>query len=322
MGLLIDGQWHDKWYDTDATGGRFVRSESQFRSWVTADGHAGPTGKSGFKAEPSRYHLYISHACPWAHRTMIVRHLKALDGLVTQSVVNWVMGEQGWTFDSGPGVEADSVCNARYMHQIYTESVPDYTGRVTVPVLWDRETHQIVSNESADIIRMLNTAFNGCGGNSLDLYPEGRRDEIDRWNDAIYRAVNNGVYKTGFATEQAVYDEQVKALFDMLERIDGHLGDHRYLTGPQITEADWRLFTTLVRFDSVYVGHFKCNLKRLVDFPNLWAYTRELYQTPGIEGTVRMDHIKGHYYQSHPQLNPTAIVPSGPVIDFWEPHNR
>ncbi|MEE2756589.1 MAG: glutathione S-transferase family protein [Myxococcota bacterium] len=322
MGLLIDGLWHDKWYDTESTGGRFVRSESQFRHWVTADGRPGPTGAAGFKAEPNRYHLYVSHACPWAHRTMIVRQLKGLEGLISTSVVNWVMREHGWTFAPGPGVEPDPVMNADYMHQVYTASCPNYTGRVTVPVLWDRKTNQIVSNESSDIIRMFNDAFDDCGARSLDLYPVSSRKEIDRWNKEIYASVNNGVYKAGFATDQAVYEAQVKRLFSTLETIETSLGQTRFLTGSQITEADWRLFTTLVRFDAVYVGHFKCNLKRLIDFPNLWGYTRALYQQPGIQKTVHMDHIKGHYYQSHPQLNPTAIVPSGPELDFDLPHNR
>ncbi len=322
MGLLIDGRWHDKWYDTGATGGRFVRSESQFRNWVTADGRPGPTGLSGFKAEPNRYHLYVSHACPWAHRTLIIRHLKGLDDLISTSVVNWVMREHGWTFRPGPGVEPDPIIDADYMHQIYTEAHPDYTGRVTVPVLWDRKTHQIVSNESADIIRMFNEAFQGCGAHELDLYPESLRPEIERWNDAVYASLNNGVYKAGFATEQSVYETQVGALFQMLDTLEDVLSRTPFLTGATLTEADWRLFTTLVRFDAVYVGHFKCNLKRLIDFPNVWAYTRALYQMPGIHQTVHMDHIKGHYYQSHPQLNPTAIIPSGPALDFWQPHQR
>jgi len=322
MGLLIDGTWHDKWYDTETTGGRFVRQESAFRNWVTADGAAGPTGEGGFRAEPGRYHLYVSLACPWAHRTLILRALKGLEDMVSVSVVNPLMLDEGWTFDPGDGVVPDSVNGASRLHEVYTKSDPAYTGRVTVPVLWDRETGSIVNNESAEIIRMFNSAFAGVGASGPDFYPEGLRDEIDALNESVYDRINNGVYKAGFATAQAVYEEAVHTLFEEMDMLEDRLSRQRYLAGARLTEADWRLFTTLVRFDAVYAGHFKCNLRRLVDYPNLFAWTRELYQMPGIAETVDFRHIKDHYYRSHRAINPTGIVPAGPEIDFAAPHGR
>ena len=322
MGLLVDGQWHDKWYDTDSTGGKFERSKAQFRNWVTADGSAGPTGKAGFKAEPGRYHLYVSLACPWAHRTLIFRRLKGLEKMIDVSVVNWVMREHGWTFAPGPGVVPDPVHGVDKLYELYLKADPNYSGRVTVPVLWDKQQGTIVSNESADIIRMFNRAFDGVGATPGDYYPEALRAEIDAVNQRVYDDVNNGVYKAGFATKQAPYEEAVTALFDALDWLEDRLGKQRYLCGNQITEADWRLFTTLLRFDPVYVGHFKCNLRRIADYPNLSGYLRELYQVPGVADTCDFAHIKGHYYQSHPTINPTGIVPAGPVLDLDAPHGR
>ena len=316
MGLLIDGVWHDQWYDTSSTEGRFVRQASQFRNWVTPDGRPGPTGNGGFKAESGRYHLYVSYACPWAHRTLIFRVLKGLEQMISVSVVHWYMGEQGWTFESGEGVIQDPLFNAQYLHQIYTKADPNYTGRVTVPILWDKDTQTIVNNESSEIIRMFNSAFDSIGAKSGDYYPEALRAEIDALNERIYTTVNNGVYKCGFATTQVAYEEALKPLFDTLDWLEQRLSNQRYLTGEQITEADWRLFTTLIRFDPVYVGHFKCNIRRIVDYPHLWRYVRELYQTPGVTDTVNFPHIKKHYYQSHKTINPTGIVPIGPAIDF------
>lgn len=322
MGMLIDGQWHDQWYDTKKTGGRFKRQDAGFRNWITADGAPGPTGIGGFKAEPGRYHLYVSLACPWAHRTLIFRALKGLEDMIAVSVVHPLMLDRGWTFEPGEGVVPDPVNGARYMHEVYTAAKPDYTGRVTVPVLWDRETGTIVSNESSEIIRMFNSAFDSVGATGPDFYPAPLRDEIDRVNAPIYDHVNNGVYKSGFATTQKAYAEAVSQLFNTLGGIEEKLACQRYLAGDRITEADWRLFTTLVRFDPVYVGHFKCNIRRLVDYPNLWGCTRELYQVPGVAETVSMDHIKNHYYGSHETINPTRIVPLGPAIDFTAPHGR
>jgi len=322
MGLLIDGEWHDKWYDTDKTGGRFVRQDSAFRNWVTRDGSPGPGGEGGFEAEAGRYHLYVSLACPWAHRTLIFRRLKGLEEMIGVSVVNPLMLDEGWTFEPGDGVVADPVGNARYLHEVYTRADPHYTGRVTVPVLWDLKRNTIVSNESAEIIRMFNSAFDDVGAAEADFYPAGLREEIDAVNAEVYDSVNNGVYKAGFATTQAAYEEAVLALFEVLDGLEARLSRRRYLIGDRITEADWRLFTTLVRFDPVYFGHFKCNLRRLVDYPNLWAYTRELYQLPGIAETVNFGHIKGHYYRSHRTVNPTGIVPVGPDIEFDAPHDR
>lgn len=322
MGLLVDGEWHDKWYDTKKTDGKFVRDQAGFRNWVTADGSAGPSGEGGFKAEAGRYHLYVSHACPWAHRTMIFRALKGLEDMITISVVNWVMKENGWTFEEGDGVIADPIHNANFMHQVYTAAKPDMSGRVTVPVLWDKQTNTIVSNESSEIIRMFNSAFNGIGAKEGDYYPHALREEIDVINERVYNTVNNGVYKSGFATTQEAYEEAVVPLFESLDWLDDILANKRYLAGDQITEADWRLFTTLVRFDPVYVGHFKCNLKRIADYKNLPGYIRELFQINGVAQTVHMDHIKGHYYESHDMINPTGVVPMGPEIDFTEPHGR
>ena len=316
MGLLVDGQWHDQWYDTSKTGGRFIRTEAQFRHWITPDGSAGPTGQGGFKAEPGRYHLYVSLACPWAHRTLIFRELKGLADMISVSVVNPFMGDKGWTFEPGEGVLPDTVTDSRYMYQVYTRNQPDYSGRVTVPLLWDKHQNCIVSNESSEIIRMFNNAFDDVGALAGDYYPKALREAIDAVNDVVYDKVNNGVYRAGFATTQAAYDEAVTELFEALESIEQRLSGQRFLVGDQPTEADWRLFTTLVRFDAVYYGHFKCNLKRIVDMPNLWRLTRELYQWPGIAQTVNFDHIKSHYYRSHPTINPTGIVPKGPELSF------
>lgn len=322
MGLLQEGKWVDQWYDTKSTNGRFVRKAPQFRNWVTADGAAGPSGKGGFKAEPGRYHLYVSLACPWAHRTLIVRALKGLEKMISVSVVHWYMAENGWTFDVGDSVVPDTVNGAQFLHQVYTKAKPDYSGRVTVPVLWDRQTKTIVSNESPEIIRMFNAAFDEVGAVQGDYYPEHLRSEIDALNDRIYTTVNNGVYRCGFATTQAAYEEAITPLFDTLDWLEDILSRKRYLTGGQITEADWRLFTTLIRFDPVYVGHFKCNIRRIADYPNLSNYLRDLYQQPGIARTVNMEHIKRHYYESHTSINPSRVVPLGPDIDFSIPHNR
>ena len=322
MGLLVDGQWQDRWYDTSSTGGKFVRKDAQFRNWVTPDGAPGPTGEGGFEAAAGRYHLYVSYACPWAHRTLIFRRLKGLEDAISVSVVHWYMAEDGWTFAPGPGVVADPINGAPFMRDVYTAADPHYTGRVTVPVLWDKERNMIVSNESSEIIRMLNSAFDGIGATPGDYCPEALRDEIDAVNERVYGDVNNGVYKSGFATSQEAYEEAVTTLFDTLDWLEERLGGQRYLVGDQITEADWRLFTTLLRFDPVYVGHFKCNVRRIVDYPNLWGYTRDLYQQPGVADTVHMDHIKRHYYESHDTINPTRVVPVGPAIDFDAPHDR
>ncbi len=322
MGLLIDGKWHDRWYDTKSSGGRFLRSESQFRNWVTADGAPGPTGEGGFAAAPGRYHLYVSLACPWAHRTLIFRKLKRLEDAIGVSVVHWHMGEYGWEFRDGPGTMPDTVNDARFLHEIYTRAEPDYSGRVTVPVLWDKERGTIVSNESAEIIRMLNGAFDAWGDASLDFYPEGLRAEIDEINAVVFDKVNNGVYKAGFATAQEAYEEAYDALFNALDDLEARLSRQRYLVGEVLTEADWRLFTTLLRFDPVYVGHFKCNRQRLVDYTNLWAYTRELYQWPGVADTVNFEHIVRHYHFSHESINPHRIIPINPVIDWDAPHGR
>lgn len=322
MGLLVEGKWVDQWYDTKSTGGKFVRKEASFRNWVTADGSAGPTGVGGFKAEAGRYHLYVSLACPWAHRTLIFRALKGLEDMIDISVVNPYMRGEGWTFHPGTDVVLDTVNHKEFMHQIYTAADVNFTGRVTVPVLWDKQQNTIVSNESSEIIRMFNRAFDDIGALPGDYYPDNLRTDIDLINERIYSNINNGVYKAGFATTQDAYDEAVSALFDNLTWIEGILSTKRYLAGDKLSEADWRLFTTLVRFDPVYVGHFKCNIKRIVDFPNIWNYLRELYQWPGVAETVNMGHIKDHYYASHDTINPTGIVPMGPVIDFLAPHNR
>lgn len=322
MGLLVDGKWQDQWYDTDASGGHFKREESGFRNWITKDGSAGPTGIGGFKAEPNRYHLYVSLACPWAHRTTIYRKLKGLEDMISLSVVHPYMGDHGWTFAEGPGVIADPIHHASYAYEIYTAAKADYTGRVTVPILWDKKTNTIVNNESSEIIRMFNSAFDEVGALPGDFSPPELIAEIDDINTFIYSAVNNGVYKSGFATTQAAYEEAVNELFDALDELEVRLKDQRYLVGNTITEADWRLFTTLVRFDAVYVGHFKCNVYRIIDYPNIWGYLRDLYQVPGIAETVNMDHIKAHYYTSHANINPTGIIPVGPYLDFNTPHGR
>lgn len=322
MGLLVDGQWQDKWYDIEASGGRFVREDAGFRNWVTADGSAGPTGVGGFKAEANRYHLYVSLACPWAHRTTIYRKLKGLEDMISLSVVHPFMGDKGWTFAEGAGVIADPIVNASYLYEVYVAAKPNYTGRVTVPILWDKKTNTIVSNESSEIIRMLNSAFDEAGATDVNFLPKALLAEIDTINEFVYSAVNNGVYKAGFATTEAAYKEAVVMLFDALDTLEARLADQRYLLGDTITEADWRLFTTLVRFDAVYVGHFKCNIRRIVDYPNLWGYLRDLYQVPGIAETVSIEHIKAHYYTSHANINPTRIIPVGPLLDFNEPHDR
>jgi len=312
MGLLVNGIWQDQWYDTASTGGRFVRQDAQFRHWITADG----TDQGGFKAEAGRYHLYVSLACPWAHRTLIFRKLKGLEGMIDVSVVHWLMRDQGWTFAPGPGVVPDRLFQADYLYQIYLQADLHYSGRVTVPILWDKQTNTIVNNESSEIIRMFNSAFDSIGATPGDYYPEALRTEIDTLNDRIYHTVNNGVYKCGFATTQTAYEEAIAPLFESLDWLDNLLKDRPYLTGEQITEADWRLFTTLIRFDAVYVGHFKCNLRRIEDYPHLGQYLRDLYQQSGIAETVNFQHIKGHYYESHLTINPTGIVPKGPVLNL------
>lgn len=322
MGLLVDGIWHDRWYDTSKSGGRFQRSESQFRHWVTADGAPGPTGNGGFQAEPGRYHLYVSLACPWAHRTLIMRQLKGLEKWIDVSIVHWLMGDKGWTFEKDELALGDMLFGSKHMHQIYTRADPVYSGRVTVPVLWDKQQGTIVSNESADIIRMLNSAFDELGAKPGDYWSELLRDEIKKINAPIYDHVNNGVYKSGFATSKEAYEEAVLELFRTFDWLEERLSKRRWLVGDTMTEADIRLFTTLVRFDPVYVGHFKCNLKRLVDYPNLWNYTKEIYQQGDIAKTVHLSHIKQHYYGSHETINPTRIVPLGPEIDFLSAHDR
>ncbi|MBG9978924.1 glutathione S-transferase family protein [Ruoffia tabacinasalis] len=316
MGLLVDGQWQDKWYDTEKTGGRFVRKDSQFRNWITADGSAGPTGDGGFKAEKGRYHLYVSLACPWAHRTLIMCALKGLEDFISLSVVNPKMLENGWTFEDGSGVIKDSVNNADFLYEVYKAADDNYSGRVTVPVLWDKQTGKIVNNESSEILRMLNSAFDDIGAKPGDYSPEALMDEIDAMNDRVYDNVNNGVYKSGFATKQEVYEEEVTNVFKVLDELEEHLENRKYLVGDQLTEADIRLFTTLVRFDAVYYSHFKCNFKCIVDYPNLWRLTREIYNIEGVAETVNMQHIKDHYYISHKTINPTGIVPKGPELDF------
>jgi putative glutathione S-transferase len=322
MGLLVDGKWQDKWYDTSASGGRFERSQSQFRDFVTADGAPAAGRSRGFKAEAGRYHLYVSLACPWAHRTLIMRKLKRLEDAISVSVVDHFMGDQGWTFRQRDGATGDGLYGLDHLHQIYTKADPSYSGRVTVPVLWDRQEETIVSNESSEIIRMLNGAFDAFGDAALDLYPARLRTEIDAWNDRIYPAINNGVYRCGFATTQEAYDEAFDELFGALDAVEAQLSKSRYLVGDSLTEADLRLFTTLVRFDPVYFGHFKCNRRRIFDYPNLWNYTCDLYQEPGVAGTVDLHHIKQHYYASHESINPTRIVPRGPAIDYAMPHDR
>ncbi|MBE4299541.1 glutathione S-transferase family protein [Vibrio parahaemolyticus] len=311
MGKLVEGVWHDVWYDTKANGGKFVREDAGFRDWIKTDSEA------VFQPESGRYHLYVSLACPWAHRTLIFRKLKGLEPHIDVTVVCPDMLSQGWQM----GLPEPLFGHTR-MHQIYTQAKPDYTGRVTVPVLWDKKTNTIVSNESSEIIRMFNSAFNDLTGNHDDYYPEPLRGVIDEWNDYIYPNVNNGVYRCGFATSQEAYEEAFESLFSALDKIDAHLATHRYLAGNRITEADWRLFTTLVRFDAVYVGHFKCNKQRIADYVNIQGYLKELYQIDGIADTTDFYHIKRHYYFSHTGINPTQVVPKGPDLDFSSPHQR
>ncbi|QUS37032.1 glutathione S-transferase family protein [Falsirhodobacter algicola] len=313
MGQLIDGTWQTDGLISKETDGRFKRAQSRFRSWITPDGAPGPSGEGGFPAEAGRYHLYVSLACPWAHRTLIMRRLKGLEGMIDLSVTHWLMGDEGWTFEPGPCVTGDPIHGASRLHQIYTAADPSYTGRVTVPVLWDKTRGTIVSNESAEIIRMFNSAFDGLGATEADFYPAPLRDEIDALNDRIYPTLNNGVYRAGFATTQDAYDEAVAGVFDTLLWLEDRLADRRWLTGPTLTEADIRLVTTLVRFDPVYHGHFKCNLHRLSDLPNLSRFLREFEALPGVAETINIDHIKRHYYQSQRQINPTGIVPAGPA---------
>ena len=322
MGVLVHGEWKDQWYDTKAHKGHFVRSAAQFRNWVTADGSPGPSGRGGFAAEPGRYHLYVSLACPRANRTLIFRHLKGLEEMIGLSVVHWHMGDHGWTFEADDGVIPDPFNGADYLYQVYLAADADYSGRVTVPVLWDTRENTIVSNESAEIIRMFNSAFDGVGALPGDCYPQDLRHQIDELNTRVYSCVNNGVYKAGFATAQEAYEEAVLPLFETLDWLEHRLANRRYLFGDRLTEADWRLFTTLIRFDPVYACHFKCNIRRLVDYPNLWAYTRDLYQHEGVADTIDMQHIKHHYYVSHDMINPAGVVPVGPLLDHWAPHGR
>ncbi|WP_187429046.1 Glutathionyl-hydroquinone reductase YqjG [Roseobacter fucihabitans] len=323
MGLLVNGVWQDKWYDTDSTGGKFQRADAKFRNWVTADGTAGPTGGAGFRADSGRYHLYVSMACPWAHRTLIFRELKGLSDHIGISVVHPDMLQDGWTFQTDDhGARGDMLYGLPFARDIYTRADPTFSGRVTVPILWDKERGTIVSNESSEIIRMFNAAFDEVTGNTADYWPQQMRNAIDPVNARIYDTLNNGVYKCGFATSQQAYDAAITPLFDTLDWLEARLADTRYLMGDALTEADWRLFTTLVRFDPVYHLHFKCNRKRLLDFANLWAYTRELFQMPGVAGTVNFDHIIRHYHYSHETINPNRIIPIGPELDFMEPHGR
>ncbi|MFP3979611.1 glutathione S-transferase family protein [Marinobacter sp. KMM 10035] len=324
MGLLVNGKWQDKWYDTSKTGGKFEREAARFRNWVTTDGSAGPAGEGGFKAESGRYHLYVSLACPWAHRTLIFRKLKGLEKHISVSVVHPDMVENGWEFRPDDSAHKDDLHNFSFMHQVYTKAAPDYTGRVTVPTLWDKHQNTIASNESAEIIRMFNSAFDGLESvnTNLDFYPEALQADIDAVNERVYNTVNNGVYKAGFATAQDEYEKAYAELFESLDWLEAKLSKQRYLTGSTITEADWRLFTTLVRFDAVYYSHFKCNRQRISDFPALSGYLRELYQVPGVADTVDIHQIKQHYYVSQRTINPTQVVPVGPQLDFSAPHGR
>ena len=322
MSILLRGELQLDWKPTTSEEGEFIRQDSQFRNFVTPDGSAGSGCEPGFKAEAGRYHLYISHACPWAHRTLIFRKLKKLEDLISLSVVSPDMGPEGWRFGGFNGATEDHVHGYEYMYQLYQHAQADYTGIVTVPVLYDKQQQTIVNNESSEIIRMFNSAFNGLSGDDSDYYPAALRPEINKINKFIYHNINNGVYRTGFATSQAAYETAFERLFNALDEVEQRLATQRYLVGRVLTEADWRLFTTLVRFDPVYVGHFKCNLRRIADYPNLFNYLRELYQYPGIRDTVQMDHIKRHYYWSHPTINPTRIVPGGPALNYEQPHDR
>ena len=323
MGQLVDGVWQDTWYDTKKTGGKFVRSTAAYRNWITADGSPGPTGDGGFEAEAGRYHLYVSLACPWAHRTLIFRALKGLEDMITVSVVHPDMLSDGWTFATDfDGATGDDLFGFDFMREVYLKADPKTSGRVTVPVLWDKKRGTIVSNESSEIIRMFNSAFDRLTGNTDDYWPEEMRDDIEEVNARIYSNVNNGVYKSGFATSQEAYDDAVTALFDTLDWLEDRLTTRRYLMGDRITEADWRLVTTLFRFDPVYHLHFKCNRRRIIDYPNLWAYARELYQWPGVAGTVNFGHIVRHYHYSHDSINPHRIIPINPVLDWDAAHGR
>ena len=323
MGQLVDGVWHDVWYDTKSTGGKFVRSTAKFRNWITADGAPGPSGEGGFAAETGRYHLYVSYACPWAHRTLIFRQLKDLTDHITISAVHPDMLSDGWTFETdNDGATGDTLYGLPFARDIYLKADPKISGRVTVPILWDKQRETIVSNESSEIIRMFNSAFNDLTGNTLDFWPKDHHAEIEEVNARIYDTVNNGVYKSGFATTQEAYDAAIVPLFDTLDWLEKRLLKNRYLMGDQVTEADWRLFPTLLRFDPVYHLHFKCNRRRIIDYPNLWAYTRELYQWPGIAETINFDHIVRHYHYSHESINPNRIIPINPVINWTEPHGR
>jgi putative glutathione S-transferase len=323
MGHLFEGVWRDDSHDTARMqDGRFNRPTTRFRNWITPDGAAGPSGEGGFAAEAGRYHLYVSLACPWAHRTVIMRQLKALDGVISMSVTSWHMGEFGWTFDLAEGSSGDPVNGAERLSEIYLLADAKYSGRVSVPVLWDKQRRTIVSNESSEIIRMLNSAFDAHTNNRVDYYPADLRPEIDRVNDLVYSNVNNGVYRAGFATEQSAYEEAFRSVFAALDELERRLSRQRYVAGARMTEADWRLFPTLVRFDAVYYSHFKCNLRRIVDYPNLWNYTRDLHQVPGVAETVNLNHIKRHYYGSQRKVNPTGVVPLGPELDFTAPHDR
>ncbi|WP_135505917.1 glutathione S-transferase family protein [Roseovarius aestuariivivens] len=323
MGQLIDGVWHDDWYDTDSTGGEFQRSTTKFRNWITSDGAPGPSGEGGFPAESGRYHLYVALACPWAHRALVFRKLKGLEDHIDVSVVHPDMLGDGWTFDdSYPGATGDRLYGFPFARDIYLKADPKISGRVTVPILWDIKRETIVSNESAEIIRMFNSAFDEMTGNTDDYWPEAMRDAIEPVNARIYETLNNGVYKAGFATSQAAYDKAVQPLFETMNWLEVRLNERRYLMGDRLTEADWRLFTTLIRFDTVYHGHFKCNRARVVDFPNLWGYLRELYQCPGVAETVNFDHITRHYHYSHDMVSPNRIIPIGPALDLSAPHGR
>ena len=323
MGQLVDGVWHDVWYDTGKSGGAFERSTSSFRNWITADGSAGPSGAGGFKAESSRYHLYVSYACPWAHRTMIFRQIKELTDHISFDVVHPDMLSDGWTFATDDaGATGDRQFGLPFLRDIYLRAYPNISGRVTVPILWDKQQNTIVSNESSEIIRMFNSAFNGLTGNDLDFYPPALQADIEPINGRIYDTFNNGVYRCGFSTTQAAYNAAVVPLFETLDWLEDHLASNRYLMGHQLTEADWRLFPTLARFDSVYHLHFKCNRKRIIDYPNLWAYTRELYQYDGISDTVNMQHTIRHYHYSHDTINPNRIIPINPILDWYLPHGR